>query len=281
MKNNSSKQEEKNKKTSSCRDSGVHPTTPVSRGKTTELTKASNSSNPFFKEIDRHYGSFKCRILGNYSKKFNSLPLPFLGKWGRGGSGCSRKKLQSKDYTAIIYANGTVEIKPSRDKGLNPEELQASFYAKARECLSALRAEGVVTSQLKMNRPPKYGVEDAVARTVKGEFKTRKRGIDSSPGRPHVDNYGLQALLDDLQLSDVDNAGVAHARLTNPGMVKRIEGKMNFIIDTQADFAKNIALHLNVLREQRDVLRAIGKSLKPARPRLPAMKNSATFRGVN
>ena len=44
---------------------------------------------------------------------------------------------------------------------------------------------------------------------------------------------------------------------------------------------KIIALHLNVLREQRDVLRAIGKSLKPARPRLPAMKNSATFRGVN
>lgn len=249
--------------------------------KTPELDNQHQEVNPFFKQVNRHYGSFKVKILGNYKARFNSLPFSLLKPWGRNKNGCQRKKWQTKTFTALFYSNGTLEIKPVSKRGLSPFELQADFFCKARYCLKLLESYGVQCSGLKLNRRPKYGFEDKAARMVKGEFHGKNRGIDGSPGHQHLDAFSAEACVRDLRCSDDEHVVLARARVENPELFADLHAKMDFLADTNVKFAENIRLHLNVLEEQKKALRAIARGLNPRVPRLPSRKDSTTLRGVS
>ena len=64
--------------------------------KTTKNSKEDN--NPFCKKINRHYGSFKVKILGNHKLVFNKLRILEIKPLGIRGSGCRRNKSASR-YT--------------------------------------------------------------------------------------------------------------------------------------------------------------------------------------
>ncbi len=148
--------------------------------------------NPFFKKIDRHYGSFKSKLLGNPSKVFNSLKFAEITPLGKQGTGCRRKKYDCKDFTVIFYGNGTIDLRPARLSGHNPDALQQDFFNKAKKFVSFMNSQGVAVEEVKLNRPAKYGVEDKLAREIGKEYKGKFRGMDKSPGHGHVDNFGAE-----------------------------------------------------------------------------------------
>lgn len=273
-----------NKKNSSYMDSVKHnrrAKTPVKSLKFFSSNNSIKQVNPFLKRIDRHYGCFKTKILGNYAKKFNALPFPELKPWGRAGTGCKRKKWVTKNFTALFYANGTVEIKPQRKTGLNPFDLQRDFFLKANYCLSLLERRGIACGGLDLNRRPKYGTENKAARLVRGEFRGKHRGIDGSPGHQHIDDYSAQACRRNLRLSDNQSVALAKGVVENPELFSGLHEKIDLVVSSNVEFARNIRLHLEVLNEQKVALRAIAVALRPARaPRLPSRKNSTTLRGV-
>jgi len=248
--------------------------------------------NPFVKEINRHYGTFKAMVLGNFKKKFELLDFVELKRWGRAGTGVKRKQVKNSDFSLTVFSNGTVVIKPTAAKGLNPRDLQADFWEKARNARRLLSVRHFVDiSPLELIQRPKYGVEDKLARKIKGEWKGKHRGIDSSPGHPHVDNYGAQACIRDLKLSNDSHAELAEARIRNPEWFERIENVLERVVVVNSDLAKNINLHLGVERRQLDNMGQMNtnlvemnrllKSARPRAPRLPARRNSATLRGVS
>jgi hypothetical protein len=233
--------------------------------------------NPFFKKIDRHYGSFRTKILGNHQSIFNSLKFKEIKPLGKTGTGCRRKAFFHNEFTAMLYSNGTIEIRPVRKTGLNPDELQADFFSKAKLCCSLLEQKGLALGALELNRSPKYGYRDKTASFVKEEYKGKDRGMDSTPDPNSIDNFSCAAAKRDLRLSGDQNFEIAKARADNPEVIGSLESKMEFIIDSNSKFAENLALHLKVLSDLGKAVNRLG-----AGHRFPSSFNkSATVRGVN
>lgn len=262
----------------------------ISKQTLTNSTSMKELSNPFFKRIDRHYGSFRTRLLGNYRNVFNCLPFRDIKPLNT----CRRKVLNHRKlFTAIFYSNGTVEIKPVRMQscaGNAHELLDADLWAKARLARDFIESKGCSLGELSMNRLPKYGVEDAVARRVGGEFHGQFRSMDKSPGHGHVDNKGKQASIRDSRLSSGQHERLAELRLEQPELLESIELKLDAVFATNSAFAKNIDLHLGVEERKLAVTKLLHALLgrlegylKPKRARAfkGSFKKSATVRGCN
>lgn len=249
---------------------------------TKEELKLIKKVNPFFKKIDRHYGSFKSRLLGNPSKVFNSLNFTEITPLGKQGAGCRRKKYECRDFSVIFYANGTIDLRPSRLSGHNPDALQQDFFSKGRKFVSFMNGLGIAVAEVKLNRPAKYGVEDKLAREIGKEYRGKFRGMDKSPRHGHIDNFGAEPCKKDLSMSDNQHDELARARVENPEVLSNLNDKMEFIIDTNVMFAKNLQLHKKVLEE---ISLGINKMTRAVRPRMQrfrtSFKRSATVKGVS
>ena len=217
-------------------------------------SKQEKVTNPFCKEIDRHYGSFKTRILGNHKTIFNSLPFKEIKPLGIKGKGCKRKLFSNPSFTALFYQNGTVEIKPSRDKSKAlsaPGSLQQAFFEKAGEAARLLEKKGgFALGNLSMNRLPMYAVVDRLARENGGECEGEFRRIDSSPNHPHVDNKGKLAAERDCRLSDDQHHSLSHELLRKNGAKTGDEGfDLKFYRVNNAEILESFEKKLNGLLE--------------------------------
>ncbi len=181
----------------------------------------SKIDNPFSKVIDRHYGSFKCRILGNYKNVFNSLNINSIKPLGRYGT-IKRKVLRVKEFTAIFYSSGSVELKIARACLSNKRavaKLQSSHWIAAGTARKFLEKHySLVLSNPVQNRLAKYGVEDSAARAVNLEIEGKKRKMDASTriiaGRivrrvSHVDSFGAVAAKADSRLSEAEHDAIS------------------------------------------------------------------------
>ncbi len=253
-------------------------------------------SNPYCKEIDRHFGSFETRLLGNHLSIFDSLPFPSLVPLGRKGIGCKRKLLKQESFTAVFYGNGTVIIKIARTKDASlfaPEVLQKDYFDKAREAKRFLECYSFSLAELKMNQLPKYGVEDLTARVVKKEVDGEFRSMDSSTrivnGKvvrrvPHIDNKSATAASRDAQFSSEQAFELAKARLNNPEFFTRLESKIDVAVEVSTRYSKNINLHLAV--EEKNLENAVKLNRLLSAPRVPrffstSLSKSASVRGCS
>ena len=181
----------------------------------------SEIDNPFNKVIDRHYGSFKTKLLGNYKNVFNSLNIHSIKPFGRYGT-IQRKLLRTKEFTAIFYSNGTVELKIPRASLSHKraiESLRDSYHIAAKKAHSHLEKYYHLTLSIPVqNRPAKYGVEDSAARAVNLEIQGKYRKMDASTrlikGRvvrrvPHVDSFGAIAAKSDSRLSEQQHDSIS------------------------------------------------------------------------
>ncbi len=261
--------------------------------KTTHSSIDVNPSNPYCKEIDRHFGSFKTKILGNYLKIFNSLDFTPLSSLGKHGTGARRKLLRRPGFSAVFWSNGTVIINPTRKKSVSkqaPEELQADFFNKGSKAASLIECFGLSLAPLKMNQLPKYGVEDLTARTVRKEVTGKFRKIDSSTrivrGKvvhkvPHVDNFGAAATKRDCQFDSNFLFKVSQERVVIPEYFSRIEDKVDKALDVSLRFSKNIELHLDVETRTLETMKKFNHLLSSPRAFRNSFKKSATVRGCN
>ena len=275
--------------------------------------------NPFNKVIDRHYGSFKCRILGNYKNVFNSLTINSIKPFGRYGT-IQRKVLKTKAFTAVFYSSGSVELKIARASLSGKraiESLRAEFFQAARKAQALLEKCYSLTLTIPVqNRPAKYGVEDSAARAVNLEIEGRKRKMDASTriikGRvvrrvSHVDNFGSLAARADSRLSEKEHDLISSeiakskgfkdeksfefrkakgiARLQAPELLISIENKLEAVFETNSQFKENIDLHLKVEQAQLENMVLSNKLLKGmqgTKHRFPTtFKKSATVQGCN
>lgn len=241
--------------------------------------------NPYFRQIDRHYGSFKTKLLGNQLKIFNSLKFKEIKPLGKHGTGSRRKLWSTPEFTALFYSNGTIEIKPTRKKGLHPDKLQEDFFQKARGCCSLLKKRGYLTIPLKMNRSPKYGYKDKTASFVKKEYKGKDRGMDATPDPNSIDNFSCAATKRDIRVSDDKHFEIAKARANNPEVLASIEDKLAAVADASALLGKNMETHVSIMRGIDSGLKDFGKAVKalgPRRHRFPSsFRRSATIKGVS
>ena len=273
---------------------------PTKKNKITMNSESNfNIDNPFNKVIDRHFGSFKCNILGNYKNVFNSLNINSIKPLGNKGA-VQRKLLKTKKFTAIFYCSknkGSVELKIPRvslsDKraieSLRNQYFQAAIQAKAH----LEKYYHLPLSIPVQNRLAKYGVEDSAARAVNLEIQGKKRKMDASTrliaGKlvrnvPHVDSFGSIAAKADARLSeqqhDLISSEVAKskgfkdkksfefrkakgfARLQSPEILESIEAKLEAVFETNSRFSKNINLHLKVEQAQLENMVLSNKLMK-------------------
>ncbi len=271
--------------------------------------------NPFNKVIDRHFGSFKCSILGNYKNVFNSLNIDSIEPFGNKGS-VQRKLLMHEKFTAIFYCSknkGSVELKIPRLSLSHKQAHKALFdqYYQA-----AIQARDILEKYYHLplsipiqNRIAKYGVEDSTARVVKLEIEGKKRKMDASTrlikGKlvrkvSHVDNFGSIAAKADARLSskqhDLISSEIAlskgHkdrnsfefrkakgiARLQSPEILESIETKLEAIVESHLMMAENESSHVRFVKEATEIVRA----LRPTRIKFPtSAKKSATYKGCS
>lgn len=239
-------------------------------------------TNPFSKLVTRHYGSFKTKMRGNPKRVFEDLKYPFTEKAKLGTT--RRKYYSGPSFSLIVYSSGTIEIKPSRACSKSKragEVLSKDFWENTlRKAESFLSSRRVYFFRPVLNRRPKYGVEDKTAKLVKQEVHSEFRSMDRSPGHGHVDNWGLRALNADNRLSSGQHFALAKERLRNPELLASLEAKMDLIVDSNVEFAKNLGLHLKVLSDLGSGTRALSRAVQGPRPFRRAFKNSATVRGV-
>ena len=255
--------------------------------------------NPFNKVIDRHFGSFKCSILGNYKKVFNSLNINSIKPLGNKGS-VQRKLLRTKKFTAIFYCSknkGSVELKIPRNSLFHKQAIEAlrtSYFEAANKAKFHLEKYYNLPLSIPIeNRLAKYGVEDSAARAVNLEIHGKNRLIDASTrliaGKlvrnvSHVDNFGSIAAKADARLSDKEHDLISNeivkskgfknkksfefrkakgiARLQAPEILESIETKLEAVFETNSKFAKNINLHLKVEQAQLENMVLSNKLLK-------------------
>jgi len=280
----------------------------------------SKIDNPFSKVIDRHYGSFKCRLLGNYRNVFGSLSINSIKPFGRHGT-IGRKVLRTKEFTAIFYSSGTVELKITRQVLSHKkavEELRAEFFEAAGKAHAFLEKVYCLTlSNPVQNRPAKYGVEDSAARAVNLEIEGKSRKMDASTrviaGRivrrvPHVDNFGAVAAKADARLSeqehDLISSEIAEsqgfkdkkgfdyreakgkARLQAPELLISIENALFALGEAQREGAENIKFFGENMKAHVVAVQALSKAAKALQPKRSrefktSFKKSASIRGCS
>ncbi len=263
------------------------------------IKKIKEIDNPFNKVIDRHFGSFKCTILGNYKNIFDSLNIASIKPLGNRGS-VRRKLLRHEKFTAIFYCSknrGSVELKIPR---LSLSHKQAVEALRVEYYQAAIQARDILEKYYHLplsipvqNRLAKYGVEDSAAQAVKLEIHGKHRLMDASSrliaGKfvrrvPHIDNKGSLAAKRDARLSskqhDLISSEVARskgfkdvksfefrkakgiARLQSPEILESIEARLTAVFETNSLFAKNINLHLKVEQAQLENMVLSNKLLK-------------------
>ncbi len=279
----------------------------------------SEIDNPFSKVIDRHYGSFKTKLLGNYKNVFNSLNIHSIKPLGRYGT-IQRKLLRTKEFTAIFYSNGTVELKIPRALLSHKraiESLRDSYHIAAKKAHAHLEKYYHLTLTIPVqNRPAKYGVEDSAARAVNLEIQGKKRKMDASTrlikGKvvrrvPHVDSKGAIAAKTDARLSEQQHDTISSeiakrqgfkdeksfefrkakgfARIQAPELLESIEAALFETAEASRFLGKNMVIHVGIMKEIKEGLRELAasvRSAKQARHRFPtSLKKSATVQGCN
>ena len=255
--------------------------------------------NPFNKVIDRHFGSFKCSILGNYKNVFNSLNINSIKPLGRKGT-IQRKVLRHEKFTAIFYCSknrGSVELKIPRQSFSHKkahEALRGEYYQCAIKAKAHIEKYYCLLLSIPVeNRLAKYGVEDSAARTVNLEIHGKHRIMDASNrlinGKlvrnvPHIDSLGSIAAKADARLSeqqhDLISSEIAKskgfkdvksfefrkakgiARLKAPEILESIEARLGAVFETNSQFKDNIDLHLKVEQAQLENMVLSNKLLK-------------------
>ena len=283
----------------------------------TEYNSNSIIDNPFSKVIDRHYGSFKCKLLGNYKNVFNSLNINSIKPLGRYGT-VKRKVLRTKKFTAIFYSNGTVELKIARaclSHKTAIESLRDSYHISASNAKAHLEKYYCLALSIPVqNRLAKYGVEDLTAQAVNLEIQGKKRKMDASTrviaGKvvrklPHVDNFGAVAAKADARLSEQQHDAISseiakrqglspkdglawrkakgHARINSPEILESIENAIFETAEASRFLGKNMATHIGIMKEMKEGLHELAfsvRSVRQARHRFPtSFKKSASVKG--
>ncbi len=266
------------------------------------MNSESNIDNPFNKVIDRHYGSFKCNILGNYKNIFNSLNINSIKPLGNKGS-VQRKLLRTKKFTAIFYCSknkGSVELKIPRQSLFHKQAHKALFnqyYQAAIQAKSHLEKYYCFALSIPVqNRLAKYGVEDSAARAVNLEIEGKKRKMDASNrlinGKfvrnvPHIDNFGSLAAKTDARLSSkqhdlisseiVKRQGISkkndlnwriakgNARLKAPELLESIENALFETAEASRFLGKNMVTHVGIMKEIKEGLHELSSSVRSVR----------------